>query len=105
MAAPATRHQVHHVLHRPMEWLWIERSLCVLVIGLGLLTWDVTLSLAAGGLVFLSCYAAAYWATRREPQLLKLLLAIALGPTRQGWRLRSSFDPLKQVPERITVRR
>jgi hypothetical protein len=103
MAVTPTRHQVHHVLHRPMKWLWVERRLCVLAFGMGFLTWNLTLSFPAGLVLFAALYAVAYWATEKDPQTLQILLKVYIGPHRQGWRLRSTFDPLKQVPLRITV--
>jgi hypothetical protein len=103
MASTSTRHHVHHVLHRPMTWLWVERRLCVLAFGMGFLAWNLTLSFLAGLVLFAACYAVAYWVTEKDPQMLQILLKVYIGPHRQGWRLRSTFDPLKQVPVHIKV--
>jgi type IV secretory pathway TrbD component len=105
MAAVSTRHQVHHVLHRPMLWCGVERRLFVIAAGLGFLTWNLTLSFPGGILVFATLYAGAYWSTQRDPQMLQILMKVYIGPHRQGVRLRTTFDPLKCVPVRINVLR
>jgi type IV secretory pathway TrbD component len=103
MPAASTRHPVHHVLHRPMLWCWVERRLFVIAAGMGFLTWNLTLSFPGGVLVFATLYAGAYWSTQRDPQMLHILMNVYRGPHRQGLRLRTTFDPLKHVPVRLKV--
>jgi type IV secretory pathway TrbD component len=105
MAPAPTRHLVHHVLHRQKTFCAVERRLFVIAAVLGFLTWDFTHNLAAGVLLFVPLYAGAYWSTRRDPQLLQILLTLFLGPHRHGLRLRSEFDPLQHAPVVLTVRR
>jgi len=88
-----------------MRWWGVERRLFVLAAGLGFLTWNLTVSLVAGLLVSAAAYGAACWSTQRDPQLLHILTTLYRGPHRQGFRLRTTFDPLHCRPARITVHR
>jgi type IV secretory pathway TrbD component len=61
----------------------------------GAATFNLLGSLCGGLLMFLLLYAVARWATKTDPQILKLLLASA--------KSRSQYDPAKFSP--ITVHR
>ncbi len=58
-------------------------------------TFNLLGSLRAGLLMFGLLYGLAHWATRTDPQILRLLLASA--------RLRTQYDPVKFAP--VTLRR
>jgi len=57
-------------------------------------TFNLLGSLRGGLLMFLLLYGLARWATRTDPQILRLLLASA--------RLRTQYDPAKLSPVVIT---
>jgi type IV secretory pathway TrbD component len=81
---------VQRSLSRPLTILGAERKLffCAMCIGAG--TFNLLGSLLGGLLIFLLLYLAARWATKTDPQILKLLLASA--------KSRSQYDPLKFSP-------
>jgi type IV secretory pathway TrbD component len=78
---------VHRSLSRPLTILGAERKLffCAMCVGAG--TFNLLGSLLGGLLIFLLLYLASRWATKTDPQILKLLLASA--------KSRSQYDPVK----------
>ncbi|HSY63028.1 MAG TPA: VirB3 family type IV secretion system protein [Terriglobales bacterium] len=82
-------------LSRPLTILGAERKLFFFAMCVGAGTFNLLGSLLAGFLIFLLLYLVARWATKTDPQILKLLLASA--------KSRSQYDPAKFSP--ITVRR
>jgi type IV secretory pathway TrbD component len=86
---------VQRSLSRPLTILGAERKLffCAMCMGAG--TFNLLGSLLGGLLIFLLLYAAARWATKTDPQILKLLLSSA--------KTRNQYDPSKFGP--IPVRR
>jgi type IV secretory pathway TrbD component len=81
---------VQRSLSRPLSILGAERKLffCAMCMGAG--TFNLLGSLLGGLSIFLLLYLAARWATKTDPQILKLLLASA--------KSRSQYDPLKFSP-------
>jgi type IV secretory pathway TrbD component len=86
---------VHRSLSRPLTILGAERKLFFFAMCVGAGTFNLLGSLFGGLLMFLLLYVVARWATKTDPQILKLLLASA--------KSRSQYDPAKFSP--ITVRR
>jgi type IV secretory pathway TrbD component len=86
---------VHRSLSRPLTILGAERKLFFFSMCIGAGTFNLLGSLAGGVLMFLLLYGVARWATRTDPQILRLLLASA--------RLRTQYDPAKFTP--VLVRR
>ena len=86
---------VQRSLSRPLTILGAERKLffCAMCMGAG--TFNLLGSLLGGLLIFLLLYAAARWATKTDPQILKLLLSSA--------KTHSQYDPSKFSP--IPIRR
>ena len=82
-------------LSRPLTILGAERKLFFFAMCVGAGTFNLLGSLLGGFLIFLLLYLVARWATKTDPQILKLLLASA--------KSRSQYDPAKFSP--ITVRR
>jgi type IV secretory pathway TrbD component len=80
---------------RPLTILGAERKLFFFAMCVGAGAFNLLGSLRAGLLMFLLLYGLAHWATRTDPQILRLLLASA--------RLRTQYDPMKFAP--VTVRR
>jgi type IV secretory pathway TrbD component len=87
--------QVQRSLSRPLTILGAERKLFFFAMCVGAGTFNLLGSLLGGLLMFLLLYLVARWATKTDPQILKLLLASA--------KSRSQYDPAKFSP--ISVRR
>lgn len=83
-------HPVYRSLSRPLTILGAERKLFFFAMCLGAGTFNLLGSLAGGLLMFLLLYGAARWATRTDPQILRLLLHSA--------KLRPLYDPAKFTP-------
>ncbi len=86
---------VHRSLSRPLTILGAERKLFFFAMCVGAGTFNLLGSLFGGLLMFLLLYVVARWASKTDPQILKLLLASA--------KSRSQYDPAKFSP--ITVHR
>jgi hypothetical protein len=104
MTTEPTPHPVYSVLHRPMLFCKVDRRLFLVALGVGCLVWNVMSSFLAATVAFLPLYAGAWWATRRDPQMVSILLHLYGGPLRHGLRLRTTVDPLKWVPVHIVIR-
>jgi len=86
---------VHRSLSRPLTILGAERKLFFFAMCVGAGTFNLLGSLLGGLLMFLLLYFLARWATKTDPQILKLLLASA--------KSRNQYDPAKFSP--VAVRR
>lgn len=82
--------KVHRSLSRPLTILGAERKLFFLAMCLGAATFNLLDSLLGGLLIFLLLYVLARWATRTDPQILRLLLTAR--------ELRTQYDPMKFTP-------
>jgi type IV secretory pathway TrbD component len=87
---------VHKALHRPLTICGVDRRLFFLALLLGAATFNLFYSFLAGLLVSLGLYVFSVWATRRDPQMLRIVLSSA--------RFRARYDPAKYAPPPITVR-
>jgi type IV secretory pathway TrbD component len=86
---------VHRSLSRPLTILGAERKLFFFAMCIGAATFNLLASLAGGILMFLLLYLFARWATKTDPQILKLLLTAA--------RIKTQYDPMKLTP--VAIRR
>jgi type IV secretory pathway TrbD component len=86
---------VQRSLSRPLTILGAERKLFFFAMCVGAGTFNLLGSLLGGVLMFLLLYFVAQWATKTDPQILKLLLASA--------KSKNQSDPMKFDP--IPVRR
>lgn len=93
---PAYR-PVCKALHRPLTVCGVDRRLFFLALTMGAATFNLFYSFAAGLLMFVALYVFALWATKRDPEMLRILLASS------GFRTR--YDALKHTPFAIEVRR
>lgn len=84
-------------LHRPLTVCGVDRRLFFLALTMGAATFNLFYSFAAGLLMFAALYVFALWATNRDPEMLRILLASS------GFRTR--YDALKHTPFDIEVRR
>jgi type IV secretory pathway TrbD component len=92
---PRRINPVQRSLSRPLTILGAERKLFFFAMCMGAATFNLLGSLLGGVLIFLLLYSMARWASKTDPQILKLLLASA--------KSRREYDPLKFTP--ISIRR
>lgn len=78
---------VYKALHRQLTVCGVERRLFFLALLLGAATFNLFYSFLAGLLMFTGLYGFALWATKRDAQMLRILL------TSSG--LRRRYDPGK----------
>ena len=74
MADHPTCRTVFKAVHRPLTVCGVDRRLFFLALLLGAATFNVFYSFIAGLLIFVGLYGFALWATRRDPQMLRILL-------------------------------
>ena len=92
---PITR-PVHKALHRTLTVCGVDRRLFFLALLMGAATFNLFYSFLAGLLMFTGLYVFALWTTKRDPQMLRILLSSS--------RFRSRYDPAKHTPVEIAVR-
>lgn len=91
-----TRHPVYKALHRPLTICGVERRLFFGALVTGALTFNLFYSFVGGLLVSMGLYLAALWATKRDPQILHIVLMSS--------RYRTRYDPAKHTPVHVEVR-
>ena len=96
MTNQPTYRQVPKALHRPLTVCGVDRRLFFLALLMGAATFNLFYSFLAGLLMFVGLYAFALWTTKRDPQMLRILLSSS--------RFRPRYDPAKHIPVYITVR-
>src|SRR5437870_11976583 len=84
---------VYKALHRPLTICGVDRRLFFLALLMGAATFNLFYSFLAGLLMVVVLYAFALWATKRDPQMLRILLSSS--------RFRTRYDAAKH--ERIDV--
>ena len=95
MADHPTYRPVYRALHRPLTICGVDRRLFFLALLLGAATFNLFYSFLAGLLMFLGLYSFALWATKRDPDMLRILLTSS--------RARRRYDPGKHDPVEIEV--
>jgi type IV secretory pathway TrbD component len=65
---------VHRSLHRPLTVCGVDRRLFFLALLVGVATFNLFYSFAAGCVSFVALYLLSYWGTSRDPQMLQILL-------------------------------
>ncbi len=78
---------VYRVLHRPLTLCGVDRRLFILSLMGAAITFNLAYSLLAGVLIFAVAYGFALWATKRDPEMLRILLASS--------KVRRRYDPGK----------
>ena len=91
-----TLRPVYKALHRPLTVCGVDRRLFFLSLLMGAATFNLFYSFLAGILTFISLYMFALWTTKRDPQMLRILLSSS--------RFRARYDPIKHSPFAIEVR-
>ena len=77
----------YKALHRRLTIWGVERRLFFLAMLMGAATFNLFYSFLAGVLMFFSLYGFAWWATDKDPDMLRILLSSS--------RARRRFDPAK----------
>ena len=93
---PAAR-DTYKALHRRLTIWGVERRLFFLAMLMGAATFNLFYSFLAGLLMFVSLYGFAWWATDRDPDMLRILMSSS--------RARRRFDPLKREVIDVKVTR
>ena len=91
-----TYRPVCKALHRPLTVCGVDRRLFFLALMMGAATFNLFYSFLAGLLMFAGLYAFAFWATKRDPQMLSILLSSS--------RFKARYDAAKHTPVDLEVR-
>ena len=95
MTNQPTCHAVHKALHRPLTLCGVDRRLFFLALLMGAATFNLFYSFLAGLLVFAGLYGFAVWATRKDPQMLRIMFASS--------QVRRRYDPGKHDRFEVVV--
>lgn len=87
---------VFKALHRPLTVCGVDRRLFFLALLMGAAAFNLFYSFLAGLLMFAGLYGFAFWATRHDPQMLRILLSSS--------RLKARYDAAKHTPVDLEVR-
>jgi type IV secretory pathway TrbD component len=90
-----TYRPVYKALHRPLTICGVDRRLFFLALLLGAATFNLFYSFLGGLLMFAGLYGFAVWATRRDPEMLRILLASS--------KVRRRYDPAKHDPAMVEI--
>src|SRR5207249_527927 len=90
-----TYRPVYKALHRPLTICGVDRRLFFLALMMGAATFNLFYSFRAGLLVAASLYVFALWATKRDPEMLRILLSSS--------RFKTRYDAAKHTPVDIEV--
>jgi type IV secretory pathway TrbD component len=85
----------HKAINKPLTILGAERKLFFVALVMGAAAFNLFGSLLAGLLLFVSLFLMAQWATRTDPQILRILL--------NSGKFRSEYDPAKFSDPRVRV--
>jgi type IV secretory pathway TrbD component len=86
---------VYKALNKPLTILGAERKLFFVALVMGAATFNLFGSLLGGLLIFGSLFLAAQWATRTDPQILRILL--------NSSKFRREYDPAKYSEQSVQV--
>ena len=86
---------VYKALHRPLTVCGVDRRLFFLAFLMGAATFNLFYSFLAGCLTFVGLYGFSLWATKRDPQMLRILLSSS--------RFRTRYDAAKHVRADVEV--
>ena len=91
-----TYRPVYKALHRPLTVCGVDRRLFFLALLMGAATFNLFYSFLAGLLVTSGLYGFALWSTKRDPQMLRILLSSS--------RFRARYDAAKHARFDVEVR-
>src|ERR1700681_4310794 len=90
-----TYRPLYKALHRPLTVCGVDRRLFFLALLMGAATFNLFYSFLAGLLTFVGLYGFALWSTKRDPQMLRILLSSS--------RFRTRYDAAKHVCADVEV--
>src|SRR5262245_62676213 len=91
-----TYRPVYKAIHRPLTVCGVDRRLIFLALLLGAATFNLFYSFLAGLLMFGVLYGFGLWASKYDPQMLRILLTSS--------RARRRYDPAKHDRFDVEVR-
>ena len=91
-----TYRPLYKALHRPLTVCGVDRRLFFLALLLGAATFNLFYSFLAGLLMFGGLYGFALWATKRDPEMLRILIASS--------QARRRYDPGQHDPAHVEIR-
>ena len=80
MVSDRETHRVYKALHRPLTVWGVDRRLFFLALMMGAAMFNLFYSFLAALLTFASLYGFARWSTKRDPQMLRILLSSVAVP-------------------------
>ena len=86
---------VYKALNKPLTILGAERKLFFVALIMGAATFNLFGSLLGGLLIFGSLFLMAQWATRMDPQILRILF--------NSNKFRREYDPAKYTEQTVRV--
>jgi type IV secretory pathway TrbD component len=94
---PAERriNSTHKAINKPLTILGAERKLFFVALIMGAAAFNLFGSLLGGLLVFGSLFLMAQWATRTDPQILRIVL--------NSGKFRREYDPAKYSDPNVRV--
>jgi type IV secretory pathway TrbD component len=84
---------VYRALNTPLALLGAERKLFFFALVMGAAVFNLLHTFIGGVLIFTLLYWFARWATKRDPQILRLVMNSA--------KARPQYDPMKFAPAQI----
>ena len=91
-----TYRPVYKALHRSLTICGVDRRLFFLALLMGAATFNLFYSFLAGLLMFGGLFSFALWATKHDPQMLRILLSSS--------RFKTRYDAAKHTPFDVKVR-
>lgn len=92
----ARRNKVHKSMNRPLTILGAERRLFFVALITGGAMFNLLHSLLGGVILFVVGLIAAQWATKTDPQILRVLL--------NSSKFKTLYDPAKYEPTRMAIK-
>jgi type IV secretory pathway TrbD component len=83
---------VYKALHRSLTVCGVDRRLFFLALLMGAATFNLFYSFLSGLFMFVALYAFALWSTKRDPQMLRILLSSSRFRTRYDAAKHDRFD-------------
>jgi type IV secretory pathway TrbD component len=95
MQAERRINATHKAINKPLTILGAERKLFFVALIMGAATFNLFGSLLGGLLIFGSLFLMAQWATRTDPQILRIVL--------NSGKFRREYDPAKYIDPNVRV--
>ena len=90
-------HPVYKAINKPLTIWGVERRLFFLALIMGGATFNLFGSLLSGLVMFAALYLLARWASKTDPQILRILF--------NSSRFKAQYDPAKREPYHFEISR